>query len=737
MENKIIFVINLLQDVNIIRPLAYYAFRKLNANIGFLITEDFGRRDKNGIWSEELEDIINNTHATYQIVNSSYGAYSYLNNFCGMIIAGSESSLSAHKPVHDLFKSAPSRFVKVTLQHGFECVGFLQSRDQDIAHGKEITFAADIICGWTSEEKLTSVTKSERHKLWITGPTALLEATNFSKNKTFHSPQYGLVCENMHSPRLNTVGDFKSEFLAIFDNFTSALDKNGKRIILRPHPGGQYVIKNNIVLKSNVEIENSPIYKMDLSKFSFAISAPSSILIDLILAGVPTAVWRDSTMKMDMGNYEGLTQISSLDDWLAFSEKSVSNPDFYIKKQNLFIQNSKLKNTYDYVSSAYGKLLCLNESDDFIRFNPLEKQKDRILFVASGYIPTLQLSFIKPLYNRIGLGQLDVDLISESHLNSDFNGRSSLVRPDGEMAKKWVIDRFKSFSPSIVVFCRYSGPHSDVLMSLCKEYNVSSIYHIDDDLLGIPKEIGESKHAFHNSDSRLDSVRFLLDSCDLIYASTYKLKSFLISKDIKTPIFAGEIYCSGSVINPPLNKPVQKIGYMASADHAHNLTQVLGAIVKLLRVYPTLQFEFFGSIPIPKELLEFGSRISHAPKIDNYDEFMNQFANYKWDVGICPLSPIHFNLMKANTKWVEYTSIGAAVVASKNTVYDECCDDGCGLLAESEDEWFDALNLLVSEPETRFSMVSKAQDKLVRRYSIKSLEKQVMDVFGKVKSPIL
>ena len=35
------------------------------------------------------------------------------------------------------------------------------------------------------------------------------------------------------------------------------------------------------------------------------------------------------------------------------------------------------------------------------------------------------------------------------------------------------------------------------------------------------------------------------------------------------------------------------------------------------------------------------------------------------DIGICPLAPIDFNLMKANTKWVEYSSAGVAVVAQR------------------------------------------------------------------------
>jgi len=295
----------------------------------------------------------------------------------------------------------------------------------------------------------------------------------------------------------------------------------------------------------------------------------------------------------------------------------------------------------------------------------------------------------------------------------------------------WIKHRFENFQPTLLLFCRYSGPHSDLMLDLAKRRGIPCIYHIDDDLLNIPEDIGREKYEFHNSPKRLESVRLLLDRSDLVYASTAKLAQHLTSLAIKSPITAGLVYCSGKIINKAVYKPARKIGYMASADHAHNLTQVIGAVVRLLRKYPSVSFEFFGSISSPPEFTEFGERIRHAPRIDNYDEFLLRFAEYQWDIGICPLNPIHFNMMKANTKWVEYTSVGAAVVASKGTVYDDCCSKGCGLLADTEDEWFDALDLLVSDSDARYQQIVQAQEKLVNEYSVERLREQVLNIFAR------
>ncbi|MDD2759964.1 MAG: glycosyltransferase, partial [Methylomonas sp.] len=350
--------------------------------------------------------------------------------------------------------------------------------------------------------------------------------------------------------------------------------------------------------------------------------------------------------------------------------------------------------------------------------------QQRVLFVSNAYVPTLQLSFIKPLAPLVAAGEIKTEFLTEEQIK-----RKQWSNDGYSSVKPWIINRFERFHPDLLVFCRYSGPYADVLLDLARKNGNPVIYHIDDDLLGIPQDIGEHKHRFHNEEKRLDTVRLLLNQSNLVYASTQNLKHYLATQKIQAPIVTGSIYCSGQAINMPAYRPVRKIGYMASADHAHNLTQVIGALVRLLRKHPDINFEFFGSIPSPPAFAEFGGRICHAPKIDNYEEFLQRFAEYQWDIGICPLSPIHFNLMKANTKWVEYTSVGAAVVASKDTVYDECCADGCGLLATSEDEWFEALDSLITDPKARYRQVIRAQNKLRDQYSIDRLRDQVLNVF--------
>ena len=333
-----IFVLNLLQDVNVLRPLAFMAARDFGFSTEFLVVDLFSKRDVSGAWRRELDEMAASVGAAILACDSEVDAWRHLQGKGGLLFAGSESNLAAHAATHRLFRAAPPSLITIALQHGFECVGLLQSREHDLAHGREVTFAADVVCVWCDDARLTSVAPSQRSKLYVTGPPALLQARPRAQSRGSR----GLVCENLHSVRFNVAHDLKSEFLAVFSEFCSVLAQENREVVLRPHPGGQWVEKNRIDLPKNVTVNNNPIYKVDLSSYAYGIAAPSSILIDMVLADIPTAVWRGSAGVIDAGNYRGLTEISSLSDWLDFSREATANPGRFLEGQKIFLEQQEM-----------------------------------------------------------------------------------------------------------------------------------------------------------------------------------------------------------------------------------------------------------------------------------------------------------------------------------------------------------------------------------------------------------
>lgn len=727
---SVVFLVNLVQDVNIIRGIAYLAARETDARIRFLVSRGFFTRDRQGIWKRQIAEMAQDLGADINAYDDAAEAFAALQGGAGMIFAASESSLSAHRGTSDVFRVAPSSYLTVTLQHGFECVGFLQNREHVIAHGRNITWSGDIVCSWSDRaELITSTAASQRSKLYVTGPSTLLQRPRPGAD---HPPvEGGMICENLHSVRLRASGNHGASFMEIFRDFCTDLARRDRGVTLRPHPGGQYVLKNNMALPDNVILNNLPIYNVDLGRYAYGISAPSTIVTDMVLAGIPTAVWTDPGGVMDAGNYSGLTRISTLEDWIAFERDADLRPDMILARQKRYLDGLGLLTDRDEIYRRFARLL----------FNGLEAapvpdvwtdrppaplalpapvpsetapaHRRRILFVSNGMIPTLQLSFLKPLSPLLLDGTFRHEIVTEA----DIIDRFGTARRGAE-AGDWFEARLRAAAPDLIVCSRYSGPHPDRILKVSEETGAPVIYHLDDDLLNVPPEIG---------DRETGTVHRLLAEADLVYCSTPRLKQRFRALGFTGPMVAGQIHCASRLLRLPPEGPTRRIGYTGCGE-ADDLGIALPGLVPFLRRHPEVSFELFGSIPMPGVLAEFGNRVTVVDPVHDHAAFLRKLAERAWDIGISPLVRSPFNAVKANTKWVEYTSAGMATIASRGLVYDDCAGAGRGLLVE-DDGWEAALDLLTERPDLRHQIAGAAQSHVLLNYSEAALRTQILAVF--------
>ena len=714
-QRTAVFLMNLLQDVNVLRPLVFMA-REFDFRALILVSAKFTGRDTEGLWRAELDWLRDESGARLEFYENDWDAIRHLSG-SGIIFAGSESNLSPHAPTHSLFRYAPPGFLKLTLQHGFECVGFRHSKAHDLAYGNSVSFAADILCSWQPPELQKSIARSQRAKIHVTGPTSVLQRFAEPFERDPKAP--GLVCENLHSVRLNATGDLKSEFVDTFEEFCRLLSRERQEVVLRPHPGGQYVLKNNVALPPNARINNAPMYRVDLRRFAYGISAPSSVLLDMLLADIPTAVWIDRNSTVDTSSYDGLPSVSSPQEWVEFSRDAASSPQQFLNPQRRFLQSQEIPLDPREVFARFAQIFRAASGLTAPSAAATPVSSNRILFVASDRLPTLQVCIERPLAPLVRSGELDTELLTEPELKR-------VARRDDGIAH-WIDRTLSRFAPDALLFCRYSGPFGSELVGWARRNNVPVIYHIDDDLLSVPRELGEHKYAFHNAPNRLAAVRSLLTGSDLVYASTERLRQRLLDYYPDLPVVTGPINCSGRVIRTPEERPARTIGY-TGFDHVADLAMILPAIVPLLDRHPALSLELFGAFPIPDQLTRFGDRVRSIEPVRDYEAFLQRLSELDWDIGICPLTPTEFNLTKSNNKWVEYTTVGAAVIASKDMIYDECCSDGCGILAQDLEDWSAGLELLVSNPAERVATATRAQQKLESVYGVAAHRQQILNV---------
>lgn len=349
-----VFLFNLLQDVSVLRPVALLA-ETFEARLLFLISDKFAARDSQGVWATEIATLAEMVGADVHHYDSAFAAHRHLQSGHGAIFAGSESNLPAHMETHDVFRTAPHGFARVALQHGFECVGFLQNRQHDLAHGRNVSFAADIVAGWMPAERLRSMPSSQRDKLYVTGPSTVL-----TPRPSGEQLQSGLVCENLHSVRLSANGATRGGFMSAFGRFCASLASEGdEQVRLRPHPGGQFLIRNGVAPPPNVIIDSRPLYQVDLSAFGYGISPPSSILVDMLLAGLPAAVWIDADAAMDVSNYDGLVFVSGAEEWLAFRRDARVRREMILHRQKRFLDSLEMPTDRQEVRRRFHNLLSL------------------------------------------------------------------------------------------------------------------------------------------------------------------------------------------------------------------------------------------------------------------------------------------------------------------------------------------------------------------------------------------
>lgn len=728
-RNSAVFLINLLQDVNILRPLVLLA-HSLGIPARLLVTTGFAKRDRSGLWQGELHEIAGASGALIETFDTVSDAIVLLQDGGGIIFAGSESNLEAHAITHGTLSAAPRSYVTVALQHGFECVGFLQSREHDIAHGREVIFSADTVCGWSDAGHLRSLAPSQRGKLVVSGPSSLLQAP-FRGSKSGR----GMVCENLHSVRFSASGDFKADFMSVFRDFCSSMAELDRTVALRPHPGGQYVLKNKIRLPGNVEMNNQPVYKVDLSRYTYGISAPSSILIDFLLAEIPTAVWSDGGGGMDTSNYAGLTRVSTKADWVEFARQAEADPAPFLRLQKEFLVRSGLQTDPHAAHKAYADLMIatMRRAGEAqaaagavsVPVPPAAApgQPLRILFIANALVETLQICLMQPLSSLVDGGGIVTGLLTEGEIRQA--GVEGYQTPAA-----WLEDRLAAFDPDLLLFCRYSGPMAEVMTAWARRDGVAVMYHLDDDLLNVPRELGEAKFKSHNAPERLASCRHLLAESSLVYCSAAPLRDKVRSHGLKAPVISGALNASASAIAPAALRPVRKVGYMGSSSHGADLAMVAPAVAAYLREFPQVTFEVFGAIPLPPEFAELSGQVVRLEPVRGYQEFIQAFAAREWDIGICPLLQMPFNLCKSNLKWLEYTSVGTAVIASAATVYDDCCAGGCGILADCPEEWLAALRRLTLDPKLRHEQVRRAQMKLEQEFTRGRHTAQVLAAIG-------
>ena len=714
------FIVNLLQDLNILRPLIYLVSDDLGLTPIIIVTSAFIKRDKYKAWMQQIKNIKSDVHAEIHIVSTSFEAWSLFNESSGgFLISASESDLNNHKETHEIFRIAPEKIKTLTLQHGFECVGFLMNQNHQKSHGHFVNFAADYICGWVPQYLQRNLSPHQRTRYLDLGPTAWIGRTSkrqlSNSEQNINRPSMGIVCENLHSAR-HTNQSNVNLFMEQFFEFADYLNTQGKQIALRPHPGGQYTVRNEINLPDNVVLVNQPSYNVDWGSFLFGITAPSSVLFDLIINNVPTIIWQDQQEMIDISQVSFLPIAKSTQDMIDFSTSSANSlePTYNQQIDSILSNSHQVTHNYTHFLSS----ICDSAANSSY-LSPTEipgSAKIRVLLMAPALLPTLTISFLKPLslIPHLIQYQLIHEIISKP-LDQETNNQA-IIRRCSE-----ILD---SFNPDIFLMCRQYGHAAVELAQLCRERGIKVIYHIDDLLYDpSPDVLDQDKYLAYKK--RSPSIKTLIDLADLIYCSTPALGKELYKSTKHQNIYTGKVYKSVDLNVIEFQQKRKKIIGYTGFGHTQDLELIEDAIIFVLENNPDWYFELIGTIVPSKKLLSLGDRIKLIPPERDYESFIALLKSRKWSIGICPLIDNRFNSLKANTKWIEYSCCNIATIASNCEPYKYGTNKDSLLLCDSLQDWIASFELLMNSSVKINELVNSSQAEIKDVYSDSQLADQV------------
>jgi len=288
------------------------------------------------------------------------------------------------------------------------------------------------------------------------------------------------------------------------------------------------------------------------------------------------------------------------------------------------------------------------------------------------------------------------------------------------------------FKSHVMVFQRQHTTIALHKMLAAQERGIKCIYEIDDDSFHIPKDFIEPFKFYDQPKVQLN-IKAMMQCADAVTVSTDELANE-VSRHTQKPVFVVENSLDVEMWEPHRRKTEGvTIGWMASGSHKIDAPLVADAIFNVMAVRPETKLSLIGWVgweEIGKRFEVFGERVQFKPWADICDlpHVMSDM-----DIGLCALVDNPFNRCKSNVKWLQYSGIGAATIASDLAPY-EAIRHGVDGLKVKDDEWHDAILSLVKDSQVRESLANKALERVYSNYDIQKNARLWMEVFTKVRN---
>jgi glycosyltransferase involved in cell wall biosynthesis len=184
------------------------------------------------------------------------------------------------------------------------------------------------------------------------------------------------------------------------------------------------------------------------------------------------------------------------------------------------------------------------------------------------------------------------------------------------------------------------------------------------------------------------------------------------------------------------------IGFFSgTGSHNRDFQTIAGPLTRVMAAYPDVQLHISGHLELGPEFNPLQTRIRRAPYV-SWRELPHIIARV--DINLAPLEPGNpFCQAKSEIKFVEAALVGVPTIASRVDAYEfAITHDEDGLLADSPQEWENALRALLEDSRKRAALGSSARHTVYTRYSpqrravqLQQTLQEILQRFGRESAP--
>jgi glycosyltransferase involved in cell wall biosynthesis len=273
------------------------------------------------------------------------------------------------------------------------------------------------------------------------------------------------------------------------------------------------------------------------------------------------------------------------------------------------------------------------------------------------------------------------ELTRRGHLVATYTDPQQLRLSDEDLDV--ILDDF-----DVVFMARYIEPEAIELAQRLTEEGMGIVWDYDDDVVRPERRAG------------FDAMKELVD---VVTTTNEPLAERYREYGARTVIPVPNFITRPSLVAPRRKHDGTVLGYIGWIDHQDDWDGLglQGIVEELLDVHPDLRVESVGPID-----LRLPSDVYHGYGVLRFDQLPQAIAGF--DVAIAPLIDKPGNSTRSDIKLKEYAIAGVPWLASEYGPYVGFGEEQGGRLVR-DDEWFDALNALLSDGKAQRKLGKKGQ----------------------------